>query len=111
MKKRSSMKVVNGYKYQYFTNRDMSRIMSFKEADFYNSGICGWNNDIYLDPLEDIAIMEGYRNCKGEKIPRKIYLKYSDRAKKIYDLKTSYEHRLKIYKNNYLKMIEELKAL
>ena len=112
MKKRASMKVVNGYKYQYFTNWDMSRIMCFKEADFYNdSGIYGWNNDIYLDPLEDIAIMEGYRNFRGKKIPRKIYLKYNGRAKKIYDFKTSYEHRLKVCKNNYLKMIEELKAL
>jgi len=111
MKKKSSMKVVDGYKYQFFTKYDLSRIMSFKEADFYNSGICGWNNDIYLDPSEDTAIMQGYRNCKGTKIPRNIYLKYSDRAKKIYDLKTSYEHRLKVYRNNYLKMVEELKAL
>ena len=62
---------------------DLQYIMIGKEANFYNSGVYGWNCDIYCDYANDIAITTGYRNMAGQTIPGEIIQKYSEAAKKI----------------------------
>ena len=48
-----------------------------------NSGVYGWNCDIYVDNARDIAITTGYRNMRGQRIPDEIIRKYDEIAKEI----------------------------
>jgi hypothetical protein len=61
---------------------DLQYIMKYNEPAFYNSGIYGWNCDVYVDYARDIAITTGYRGI-GQRIEESIIKKYSDAAKKI----------------------------
>lgn len=62
---------------------DLQYIMKGEEPTYYNSGVYGWNCDIYTDFARDIAITTGYRNMAGKMIPDELIKKYSDIAKKI----------------------------
>lgn len=62
---------------------DLQYIMLGEEPNYYNSGVYGWNCDIYCDFSRDIAVTTGYRNMAGQMIPAEIIQKYSDTAKKI----------------------------
>lgn len=62
---------------------DLQYIMNGKDPWYYNSGIYGWNCDIYTDALHDIAISTGYRNMRGKTIPAELIKKYSNRAKEM----------------------------
>ena len=62
---------------------DLQYIMKYYEPKYYNSGIYGWNCDIYCDYKRDIAITTGYRNMAGRVIPNGLIEKYSDIAKEI----------------------------
>lgn len=62
---------------------DLEYIMRYEEPQYYNSGIYGWNCDIYCDFARDIAITTGYRNMVGKSIPHELIKKYSDIAKEI----------------------------
>jgi hypothetical protein len=57
--------------------------MRYEEPNYYNSGVYGWNCDIYCDFKRDIAITTGYRNMAGERIPSELLEKYTNIAKKI----------------------------
>lgn len=57
--------------------------MAGTEPTYYNSGIYGWNCDIYCDYKRDIAITTGYRNMTGKRIPSELIEKYTAEAKKI----------------------------
>ena len=50
---------------------------------YYNAGIYGWNCDIYVDAVRDIAITTGYRNMAGISIPAELIKKHSNIAKSI----------------------------
>ena len=62
---------------------DLQHIMRYEEPKYYNSGVYGWNCDIYIDYQYDIAITTGYRNMAGKRIPSEILEKYSEIAKEI----------------------------
>ena len=62
---------------------DLYYIMKGKEPTYYNSGVYGWNCDIYTDYKRDIAITTGYRNMTGKRIPSELIEKYTKIAKNI----------------------------
>lgn len=62
---------------------DLRYIMKYNEPAFYTSGVYGWNCDIYVDYVRDIAITTGYRGMTGRTIDNAIIEKYSNIAKKI----------------------------
>lgn len=76
---------------------DLQYIMRYEEPMYYNSGVYGWNCDVYCDFARDIAITTGYRNMTGKQIPSELIEKYSNIAKEI-------------CKNTWSKPYEEIKA-
>lgn len=62
---------------------DLQYIMRYEEPQYYNSGVYGWNCDVYCDYKRDIAITTGYRNMRGRVIPHEIIDRYSKVAKEI----------------------------
>lgn len=62
---------------------DLQYIMKYNEPQYYNSGVYGWNCDVYCDFSRDIAITTGYRNMAGKRIPDEILNKYTEIAKEI----------------------------
>ena len=62
---------------------DLCYIFMYENPQYYNSGVYGWNCDIYVDYKRDIAITTGYRNMRGASIPHELIKKYSDIAKEI----------------------------
>ena len=83
MKIKTSMKVITeNYKKVFRCGYcDLQLIMRNDEPTFYNSGVYGWNCDIYTDNKRNIAITTGYRNMRGERIPDELIKKYNDIAK------------------------------
>jgi virulence-associated protein VapD len=76
---------------------DLQYIMRYEEPNYYNSGVYGWNCDVYCDFKRDIAITTGYRNMTGRVIPNEIIERYSNIAKEI-------------CKNTWSKAYDEIKA-
>lgn len=62
---------------------DLQFIMKGEEPTYYNSGVYGWNCDVYTDFKRDIAITTGYRNMRGKTIPHELIEKYSKVAEEI----------------------------
>lgn len=69
---------------------DLQYIFHGVEPQFYNSGVYGWNCDIYTDCAEapngrlySLAITTGYRNLRGARIPDSLIDEYTNRAKQI----------------------------
>lgn len=62
---------------------DLQDIMKGESPMYYNSGVYGWNCDVYCDAKRNIAITTGYRNMTGKSIPHELIKKYSDIAKEI----------------------------
>lgn len=75
---------------------------------FYNSGIYGWNCDIfhcYVPNIGLCVLTTGYRNMKGTRIPDSIARQYNNAAKIIWeDNTTSYNEK----ENIIYEMQEEL---
>lgn len=95
MKKQTTIKFIKGYfnKVFYCGYCDLQYIFRYEEPQYYNSGVYGWNCDIYTDYARDIAITTGYRNMTGKRIPDEIIEKYTAEAKAILEntFKVSYE--------------------
>lgn len=62
---------------------DVQRIFRGVQPAYYNSGVYGWNCDIYVDSEYDVAITTGYRNMRGDRIPRDLIEKYEAQAEEI----------------------------
>lgn len=62
---------------------DLQNIFRYENPQYYNSGVYGWNCDIYCDYARDIAITTGYRNMAGSRVPDEILEKYDAIAKEI----------------------------
>ena len=77
---------------------------------YYNSGIYGWNCDIYCDYKRDIAITTGYRNMIGKNIPSELLKKYTDKAKAIIEnqWKFSFDEIKNALNENREKFLDEL---
>ena len=76
---------------------DLQYIMTYEDPTYYNSGVYGWNCDVYTDFKRNIAITTGYRNMAGRRIPDELIEKYTNIAKEI-------------CKNSFSKSYEEIKA-
>ena len=75
----------------------------------YNSGIYGWNYDIFSLDNGNVAICTGYRGMPGVRIDYNITEKYEAKARVIIeDYSTSYETRQKKIEKLVKKFIEEI---
>ena len=85
MKTHTSMKAIRNNWSKVFQCGycDLQHIMRIKEPMYYNSGIYGWNCDVYTNAKHDIAITTGYRNMRGKIIPAELIKKYSSRAEEM----------------------------
>lgn len=89
---------------------DLEYIMRHEEPMYYNSGVYGWNCDIYCDFKNDIAITTGYRNMAGRVIPRELIEKYTKIAKNIIadSVATPYEEIKEALDQNRRNFFDEL---
>lgn len=86
---------------------DLQYIM-YSNPYFYNSGVYGWNCDIYVSYGHDIAITTGYRNMAGYRIPSELIEKYNKIASAIDWKDTEYrEKRLQI-ENDFFNELAKL---
>ena len=111
MKIKVTMKILSNYKKVYRCGYcDLQNIFRDVEPTFYNSGIYGWNCDIYEYGFT-VAITTGYRNLKGERIPDEIIRKYDKIAKQILEKRIPYKQIKKRLIENRRNFINELNAL
>ena len=111
MKKFTSMKICNNYKYVFTCkNNSLYHIFYDIEPAYYNSGSYGWNNDLYVDG--DIIITTGYRNTRGAKIPENIINKYDKIARDIMENNTNYYEVIQpLLEKNRAAFLQELKTV
>ena len=109
MKKSISMKIYQFYKHVFKTDYcNLSNICIRIEPDYYNSGIYGWNCDIYVNNKYDIMICTGYRNMRGKDIPTNILKKYDNIAVDIINNRYGYEKECQLLEENYYNFVQEL---
>ena len=92
---------------------DLQHIMYYTEPTFYNSGVYGWNCDIYTNATRDIAITTGYRNMTGQRIPDELIKKYDSTAKETMKnaINKTYEEVKKELEQNKENFLDELAKL
>lgn len=92
---------------------DLQYIFKYKEPQYYNCGVYGWNCDIYIDYKRDTAITTGYRNMRGELIPSDLIKQYSETAKNIMEnmRRESYDIMKAELDKNREKFLDELNKL
>lgn len=115
MKQRTSMKKVRNYSHVFRAGYcDLHYIMNGYEPTYYNAGVYGWNNDMYVDYRTDTIISTGYRNMRGARIPDYIVKAFSENAKDILTARgLSYEQcRLAIEQNRraFFNVLADLKS-
>lgn len=69
---------------------NLANLLTYDSAKYYNSGVYGWNFDVY--EIYGIALVTGYRNCIGKKIDYEICKKYESKAKRILEKHNGYEN-------------------
>ena len=112
MKTSTSMKMHHNYNHVYRAGYcDLSKICKHVEPDYYNSGIYGWNCDIYTNSQYDIMICTGYRNMRGKTIPVDILKKYNDIAVNIINNRYDYNKECQLLEENYNIFLQELASL
>ncbi len=115
MKKHTTIKFIKGYfnKVFYCGYCDLYYIFKYEDPQFYNSGVYGWNCDIYTDYKRDIAITTGYRNMTGKQIPHELIKKYTDIAKEIDSqcFKVPFDEIKKALDENRENFLNELNSL
>lgn len=82
---------------------------SFIQPRYYNSGVYGWNNDMYV--INGVIITTGYRNLRGEEIPPEIIEKYSEKAvaiKERYPFFSTWEETCNLLYASFADMAREL---
>lgn len=94
---------------------DLQNIFKYQSRRFYNSGVYGWNFDVYTEYTENgesVAITTGYRNMIGERIPLELLEKYDKAARAIIEnvFSKSYEDIEKALDENRRAFIAELTA-
>ena len=117
MKARTSMKKItdNFNKVFYCGYCDLYYIYYATEPQFYNTGIYGWNCDIYAEYTArgSVAITTGYRNTRGQRIPAELIAKYTEKAQAITaeSFRTPWEEKKKRLDENRAAFIAELENL
>ena len=59
----------------------LQNLLELSTADFFTSGVYGWNADFYT--FNNIAICTGYKPCKGVVIPVHIVKEYDRKAEEV----------------------------
>lgn len=91
---------------------ELQNIMLYTDPIYYNCGVYGWNCDVYIDYKNDIAITTGYRNMRGESIPKDLIEKYDIIAKDIVNRKhDSFEDMMNALTENMENFYNELAEL
>lgn len=93
MKFKTTQKAIrNGYRRVFSVGyADLQHLLTFENPMAYNSGVYGWNCDIY--DFGDIAIVTGYRPF-GESLPYELVKEFNAQAKDILtDSKLEYTER------------------
>lgn len=67
-------------------------LLRYAEKSGYNSGIYGWNYDLYEFPYANIAITTGYRPI-GQAVPYELLKKYDDSAREYANMTMPYKER------------------
>ena len=90
---------------------DLQYIFQWYNPSFYNSGIYGWNYDVY--DLGNIAITTGYRGMFGERIPGELIKHFDAEAQNIlsFENKQSYKEKQKAMEALKERFYEALRAL
>lgn len=115
MKIQSSMKVTKNFSHVFRCGYcDLQNILPRSVFDpvYYNTGVYGWNNDMYVDYHHDAIITTGYRNMRGTCIPQKALDFYNDRALRISkwykDGRITWDEMKEAYYNNFQKFVAYL---
>lgn len=70
----------------------MAHLLRNHEPKYYNSGLCGWNFDVY--EVYGVTIVTGYRNLVGKRFTYDEVEKYEKQARAfVEDYSLSYEDR------------------
>lgn len=94
----TSKKLKKYYKVYKVHSTEVYGLFFGRYPTYYNSGIYGWNYDVYiLDTSRDIAIISGYRTCGGQALD---YKKIDKLQKKYLKLKQNAARERLI--NNFL---------
>ena len=67
-------------------------LLRYAEKSGYNSGVYGWNYDLYEFPHANIAITTGYRPI-GQAVPYELVKKYDDAASEYANMAIPYKER------------------
>lgn len=65
---------------------NLQHIFAYESAVFYNSGVYGWNFDVFTEYTaggDIVAFTTGYRNMTGERIPSELLKRYDEAAREI----------------------------
>ncbi len=102
--------VVNNFNKVYSVSYcGIQYLLRGKNRISYNSGVYGWNYDVFSLDNGNIAICTGYRGMPGKSIDYTIIDKYESKAKSIAeDYYTDYEKRQKKLEKLLQKFIEEI---
>ena len=96
-KTHESMKVTNNFLNVFRCGYcDLQNIFYGIDPVYYNAGVYGWNNDMYIDYSTDTIITTGYRNMRGDSINHDLIRKYDKKARAIVgDWTISYDDKMK----------------
>ena len=89
---------------------ELQHLLNYKDPIAYNSGVNGWNFDLYV--IDGVAITTGYGNLVGDRVDYDVYRKYDKEAALIlsYNDKRSYEDKVKALDDLIHNFIEEVTA-
>ncbi len=115
MKIKTSMKITGYYKHVFRAGYcDVLYIMNGYEPTYYNAGVYGWNNDMYVDHRTDTIITTGYRNMRGTRIPDYIVKAFTENAKDILTARgLSYEQcrfAIELNRRTFFNVLADLKS-
>ena len=112
MKIKTSMKVCYNFKKVFRCGYcDLYYTFLHYAPTYYNAGVYGWNNDLYIDYKRDIIVTTGYRNMRGDRIPSDIIQKYETLAKETSKKQMSFDDTIEAFNEIVEAFFEDLNNL
>lgn len=84
---------------------DTQHLLQFESPVAYNSGIYGWNYDLY--EINGVALITGYRPFNTKRPDYNIIKEYEDKARKIYCSYLDFEEKKSQIKSLLNEFIEK----
>ena len=108
--KMTRKEIQNGYKKVYCVGYgELQYLLRRSNKVGYNSGVYGWNYDVFSLDNGNIAICTGYRGMPGIRIDYTIADKYEKKAEALFrDYSIKYEEQQKKLEKLVKKFIEEI---